>query len=158
LDVIKATIYVDTSYNNGTCCSGYVIHVGEGKPLMERSPLFEAVDNNEAEIHGVYIAVKVALSLIKKKYGDSIDKKFFVFKVYNDNHTAVASCCTGYVPRKKATKRMNVLLELKEYCGDNRITLNCIHKKRSDVTIKKCDRLSKEYRKEYRKEKKRIWN
>ncbi len=153
MDVIKATIHVDTSYDNGTCCSGYVINIGR-IVVKERSYIFEAVDNNEAEIHGIYIAVKVAMNVIKKQYGSEIDKKFFVFKVYNDNVTATAVCSTGYVASKKSLKRMDVLYDLKEYCGNNRITLNCIHKKRTDPTLKKCDRLSKEYR----KEKCKIWN
>lgn len=149
MGVIKATIHVDTSYNNGICQTGYIINIGNNI-LKEYSTIFSAVDNNVAEIKGIQIAVQRAVEYYLNNHSP-IHYKFF-FTVYNDNIIAITVTDHSYVPSKKikdSSKYKETKL-LKEWCIEKNVILNCNRKKRSRPIMKECDKLSKIYRKNKR--------
>lgn len=145
MGVGAAVIYVDTSWNSGVCQCGYCINIGE-KWFAESSPIFECDDNNSAEIKGILIACQKAIEAHHGIYPEYVGS--YHLKVYNDNITAVTVSDSSYTPSKKANGKFQSTSEIKDWCTDNNVILKCIRKKRNDTVMKKCDKLSKAYRKE----------
>ena len=147
-ELITATIYVDTSFNNGICQAGYYIYFNFGnEPYVNCTEVFEAPDNNSAELYGIQKACEVTMNMYKSVYNYDEEPEYH-FKVFNDNITAVTVSDSGYKPSKKANGRFKHTKWIKAWCEENNITLKCVRKKRSHVIMKKCDKLSKSYRKE----------
>jgi ribonuclease HI len=144
LGVVDATIYVDTSFNGGTCQTGYYIYFNE-QPLIGYSNTFSCSDNNSAEVTGILLACQKAVEVFQQVSLGATNKYYFT--VHNDNITAVTVSDSKYKPSKKANGKFKLPREIKTWCEENNVTLKCIRKKRGDCIMKKCDKLSKSYRK-----------
>lgn len=145
MGVEDAIIYVDTSWNGGVCQTGYHIEIG-GECFEGSSAVFQCMDNNSAEVKGIQIACQKAIeghhAIFPNKTGS------YRFLVYNDNITAVTVSDSMYTPSIKARGRFQSTTEIKNWCQEQNVILKCIRKKRSHRIMKKCDRLSKKFRKE----------
>lgn len=137
---MNVVIHCDTSFNNGISCTGYIININN-EIIKGSSSVFNANNNNEAEIMGILISCKIAIKKIKK----GTPSKFIIF---NDNIVAVTVTDSRYKPSAKAKKKFKAPNLVKEWCELNDIQLTCIRKKRSSPLIKECDKLSKVYRRQ----------
>lgn len=144
MGVIKATIYVDTSFNSGVCQTGYYIEFN-GETITGSSEVYHCSNNNSAEIHGIKLASELIVTACSILY-DPEDRESFHFTVYNDNITAVTVSDSKYKPSKKANGKFKSTAEIQAWCKENNVTLKCIRRRRGDPIMKKCDKLSKEHR------------
>lgn len=140
---MNVTVYCDTSFNNGVCCTGYIINL-PNLVIKSKSSTFYAHNNNEAEITGILIACKAVRSVLELDLHTRIT-------VYNDNIVAVTVADNNYTPSTRAKKKFNVSSVIKDWCRDNNVHLTCRQQKRNTPLMKECDKLSKEYRKKGRR-------
>lgn len=136
---MNITIHCDTSFNKGKCCTGYILNIDE-KIIKDRSSVFHATNNNEAEITGILIACKRVLTEINIE--DAVK-----MNVYNDNIVAVTVSDSNYTPSNKAKKKFTTSYLIKDWCKENKVHLHCMRKRRNAPIMKECDKLSKVYRK-----------
>ena len=147
MGIITATIYVDTSFSSGVCQTGYYIYF-QACPIIGHTEVFEASDNNSAELKGIEKACAEAINCITGEVNNKENLDQFNFTVYNDNITAVTVADSNYKPSKKANGRFQSTKDIKAWCDENNVKLKCIRMRRGDPIMKKCDKLSKTYRKE----------
>lgn len=137
--VKEVCIYVDSSHRpkDGMCQAGIVYHDPWSNRIKSfSSDVFEAENNNDAEIMGIYLAIK------------SIHEEFDTtsFRIFNDNIIA----CTMLRADKQISKKMlhdhPVLEYVLYYIYKNKLRIRTEHISRSHKIIKVCDKLSKKFR------------
>jgi ribonuclease HI len=144
LGLIKCEIYVDTSFCNGTCQSGFVIK-HKSIEYAGSSSIFHAPDNNTAEMIGMQLASEEALILLNNEY--VLVQPSYYFDIYNDNISATTFIDVNYKLRIEETEIYKTTHYIKEWFQNQNIYVKCHRMKRNRPQIKKCDKLSKVYRK-----------
>jgi ribonuclease HI len=131
---------VDSSFQSDRKSqAGYVYHSPDNnRRVVESSEVFEAENNNTAEIMGVYYAVKA----IHDKY--SITS----FRIYCDSIISVAMLDKHKKTSKKLLNKHPALKFVLDYFKKNEIDVITEHLSRSAHMLKIADKKSKEFRKE----------
>lgn len=137
-DLIK--VYVDSSHRakDCKCQAGISFHDPlKNKPVSLSSEVFEAENNNDAEILGIYYAI----AIIYSKF--NITK----FRVFNDSVIACEMLGADDVSLK-ILKKHPVLQFVRDFLEINAIELETEQVCRNHKMMKVCDKYSKKFRKE----------
>lgn len=134
-------IYVDSSHRakDGMCQCGYIYHCPvTNEQVAKSSEVFKAENNNDAEILGVYYALKA----IYEKHN------IVAFRVFNDNRIATAMLDKDKVITKKTLKEHPILEFVLSYFKEHGIVVKTERITRTHKMMKVCDKYSKKFRKE----------
>jgi len=131
-------VWVDSSFQSDKKCqAGYVYHSPEkNRRIVESSEVFEASNNNTAEIMGVYCALKA----LYEKYNITS------FKVYCDSIISVSMLHRDKKINKNLLKKHPVLKFVLNYFRENEIEIITEHLSRNNQMLKMADKKSKEFR------------
>jgi len=132
-------VWVDSSFQpDHKSQTGYVYHSPEkNKRVVESSEVFEANNNNTAEIMGIYYSIKA----IYEKYNITN------FKVYCDSIIGVTMLGKGKKVSAKLLNRHPALKFILDYFKENEIQIVTEHLSRNNYMLKMADKKSKEFRK-----------
>jgi len=132
-------VYVDSSYRgkDSKCQTGY-IYASPYTNKMQKisSVVFMSDNNNDAEIMGVYLAI------------EDIYNKYHIkdFIIYNDSIIGCAMLKEDTKITPRTFKDHPMLKMIKDYFKEKCITIDIRRLPRKDPMMKKCDKLSKAYR------------
>lgn len=133
-------MWVDSSYRpDGKCQTGFVYHCyDKNKRVVESSDVFSAENINNAEILGIYHALKA----IYEKYNITS------FKVYCDSIIGVSMLQKNKKITKTVLKKHPVLQFVLNYIKENNLDVLTEHLERKHHMIKVADKASKRFRRE----------
>lgn len=136
-------VWIDSSHRagDGLSCAGYCYHCPEKKKRVScASEVFETSNSNDAELLGIYLALKA----IYEKY------KIREFKVFNDSIIATSMIDSKKEVSKKTLDKHPTLKFIRDYFKEEGILVSTQQINRTNQMMKIVDKKSKEFRKQRR--------